>query len=212
MLIPIKYNLRNLRMRWVTTLLTVAGIVLVTVVFVLLFAAALGIERSLVGSGDPLNLIMLRTGTTAESQSLVTRQQLEDLLGIQGLLRDFRGEPLVSAELVVGANVFKRDGGRANIAIRGVGPMARSLRSQFRLLEDQGRWFRPSVGELVVGVGASRRFSGLEIGDTPIFRGRRWRIVGKFECGGQAYESELWGDIDDLKAQFKREYSAVLMR
>ena len=212
MLIPIKYNLRNLRMRWVTTLLTVAGIVLVTVVFVLLFAAALGIERSLVGSGDPLNLIMLRTGTTAESQSLVTRQQLEDLLGIQGLLRDFRGEPLVSAELVVGANVFKRDGGRANIAIRGVGSMARSLRSQFRLLEGQGRWFRPSVGELVVGVGASRRFSGLEIGDTPTFRGRRWRIVGKFECGGQVYESELWGDIDDLRAQFKREYSAVLMR
>jgi putative ABC transport system permease protein len=64
----------------------------------------------------------------------------------------------------------------------------------------------------VIGVGASRRFSGLNIGDTPKFRGREWRIVGKFECGGQAYESELWGDIDDVKAQFKRDYSGVLIR
>jgi putative ABC transport system permease protein len=212
MSIPLKYNLRNLRVRWVTSLLTILGILLVTVVFVMLFAMGLGIERSLVGSGDPLNLVTLRTGTTAESQSLVTQQQLEDLLGIPGLLRDAAGNPMLSAELVVGANVIKKDGGKANVAIRGVGPKARELRSDFKLLEGQGRWFKPSVGELVVGVGASRRFSGLEVGDTPTFRGRQWRIVGKFESGGQAYESELWGDINDIKAQFKREYSAVLIR
>ena len=73
-------------------------------------------------------------------------------------------------------------------------------------------WFKPSVGEIIVGTGAGRRFAGLNIGDTPKFRGREWRIVGKFECAGQAYESEVWGDIDDIKAQFKREYSAVLIR
>jgi len=211
MAIPIKYNLRNLRVRWVTSLLTVVGISLVTVVFVMLFAMGLGIERSLVGSGDPLNLITLRAGTTAESQSVVTKQQYDDLLGIPGLLRDSKGDVLVSPELVVGANVFKRDGGKANVAIRGVGPKARDMRTEFKFLPE-GRWFNPSVGELVVGVGASRRFAGLEIGDTPLFRGRRWKIVGKFECGGQAYESELWGDIDDIKAQFKRDFSGVLIR
>ena len=211
MAIPLKYNLRNLRVRWVTSLLTVVGISLVTVVFVMLFAMGLGIERSLVGSGDPLNLITLRAGTTAESQSVVTKQQYDDLLGIPGLLRDAKGELLVSPELVVGANVLKRDGGKANVAIRGVGPRARDLRTEFQLLPE-GRWFKPSVGELVVGVGASRRFAGLEIGDSPLFRGRRWTIVGKFECGGQAYESELWGDIDDVRAQFKRDYSGVLLR
>lgn len=211
MAIPIKYNLRNLRVRWVTSLLTVVGIALVTVVFVMLFAMGLGIERSLVGSGDPLNLIALRAGTTAESQSVVTKQQYEDLLGIPGLLRDAKGDVMVSPELVVGANVIKQDGGKANVAIRGVGPKARDMRGEFKLLPG-GRWFNPSVGELVVGVGASRRFTGLEIGDTPHFRGRQWKIVGKFECGGQAYESELWGDIDDVKAQFKRDYSGVLIR
>ncbi|HUR38546.1 MAG TPA: ABC transporter permease [Planctomycetota bacterium] len=208
--VPVKYNVRNLRVRWVTSLLTILGIALVTVVFVMLFAMGLGIERSLVGSGDPLNLITLRAGTTAESQSVVTKAQYDDLLGIPGLLRDAKGEVMASPELVVGANVQKQDGGKANVAIRGVGPKARDLRTEFKLSE--GRWFNPSVGEVVVGVGASRRFRGLQIGDSPTFRGRQWRVVGKFECGGQAYESELWGDIDDVKAQFKRDYSGVLIR
>jgi putative ABC transport system permease protein len=210
MAVPLKYNLRNLRVRWVTSILTVLGIVLVTVVFVMLFAMGLGIERSLVGSGDPLLFIALRTGTTAESQSIVTKQQHDDLIGIPGLLRDAKGELMVSPELVVGANVIKRDGGKANVAIRGVGPRGKDMRPEFKLTE--GRWFNPSVGELIVGVGAERRFSGLKIGDRPSFRGRQWTIVGKFESGGQAYESELWGDIDDIKSQFKREYSAVLIR
>jgi len=208
--VPVKYNLRNLRIRWVTSLLTILGISLVTVVFVMLFAMGLGIERSLVGSGDPLNLITLRVGTTAESQSVVTKAQYDDLLGIPGLLRDAKGEVMASPELVVGANVQKLDGGKANVAIRGAGPKARDLRTPFKLME--GRWFNPSVGELVVGVGAARRFRGLEIGDSPTFRGRQWHVVGKFECGGHAYESELWGDIDDVKAQFKRDYSGVLIR
>jgi putative ABC transport system permease protein len=210
MAVPLKYNLRNLRVRWVTSVLTVLGIVLVTVVFVMLFAMGLGIERSLVGSGDPHLMITLRTGTTAESQSVVTKQQYEDLVGIPGLLRDSKGELMLSPELVVGANVMKVDGGKANIAIRGVGPKGREMRPEFKLV--QGRWFKPSVGELVVGVGADRRFTGLKIGDRPSFRGRQWTIVGMFESGGQAYESELWGDIDDIKSQFKREYSAVLIR
>jgi putative ABC transport system permease protein len=208
--IPLKYNIRNLRVRWVTSLLTIVGIMLVTVVFVMMFAMGLGIERSLVGSGDALNMICLRTGTTAESQSVVTKEQYQDLLGIPGLHHDSKGELLVSPELVVGANVVKKDGGKANVAIRGAGPQAAALRSDLRLVE--GRWFKPALGELIVGVGADRRFQGLRIGDRPHFRGREWTIVGRFESGGQAYESELWGDIDDIKSQFKRDYSAVLIR
>jgi ABC-type antimicrobial peptide transport system permease subunit len=208
--IPLKYNLRNLRVRWVTSLLTVLGIVLVTVVFVMIFAMGLGIERSLAGSGDPLGVIALRVGTTAESQSVVTKQQYDDIMGIPGLPRDAKGELLVSAELVEVSNAIKQDGGKANVPLRGAGPMSRSLRSDLKLIE--GRWFKPSVGELVVGVGARRRFAGMKVGDTPSFRGRKWTIVGAFECAGQAYESELWGDINDMKAQFRRDYSAILIR
>ncbi|HZE98314.1 MAG TPA: ABC transporter permease, partial [Planctomycetota bacterium] len=201
MAIPFKYNLRNLRVRWVTSLLTVLGIVLVTVVFVMLFAMGLGMERSLKGSGDPLGVIALRVGTTAESQSIITKQQLDDVMGIPGLLRNAHGELMVSPELVEVSNAVKKDGGKANVPIRGAGPMSKGLRPELKLIE--GRWFNPSVGELVVGVGARRRFADLGIGKTPTFRGRKWMIVGVFECAGQAYESELWGDIDEMKAQFK---------
>ncbi len=208
--VPLRYNVRNLRVRWMTSLLTVLGIAMVTVVFVMLFAMGLGIERSLVGTGDPLTLIALRNGTTAESQSILTKQQVDDLAGIPGLLRDARGEPMVSPEIVVVSNTFKQDGGKANVPIRGVGPQARALRPEVKLVE--GRWFRPSVGELVVGAGAARRFQNLRVGDTPTFRGRRWTIVGMLDSGGRAYDSELWGDIDDIRGQFKTMYSAVLIR
>jgi putative ABC transport system permease protein len=143
MAIPLKYNLRNLRVRWVTSALTVLGIVAVTTIFVMMFAMAGGIEKAMVGSGHPLNLITLRTGAMAESQSLVTRQQVDDLLGLPGLEKNDRGDPLVSAELVVVANLTKKDGGKANAAIRGVGPRARDLRGNIDLVE--GRWFRPAL-------------------------------------------------------------------
>ncbi len=211
MAVPLKYNLRNLRVRWITSSLTAAGIGLVTLIFLFNVAMGLGIERSLMGSGHPMNLIALRTGATAESQSVATKKQVEDLLSLPGIEKDARGEPLVSAELVVVANLYKMDGKRANVALRGVGSKARDLRGNLRLLEG-GRWFEPGVGELVVGAGALRRFQGLKVGDEPFFRGRKWKVVGAFTADGQAFESEVWGDIEDLKAQFKREYSAILVR
>lgn len=211
MAVPLKYNLRNLRVRWITSALTAAGIGLVTLIFIFNVAMGLGIERSLMGSGHPMNLIAVRTGATAESQSIVTKKQVEDVISLPGIEKDAKGEPLVSAELIVIANLNKVDGKRANVALRGVGPKARDLRGNIRLLPG-GRWFSPGLGELVVGSGAAGRFQGLKVGDSPFFRGRTWKIVGEFTADGQAYESEVWGDIDDLKAQFKRDYSAILVR
>jgi putative ABC transport system permease protein len=209
--VPLKYNLRNLRVRWITSALTAAGIGLVTLIFIFNVAMGLGIERSLMGSGHPMNLIAVRTGATAESQSIVTKKQVEDVISLPGIEKDAKGEPLVSAELIVIANLNKIDGKRANVALRGVGPKARDLRGNIRL-QPGGRWFDPGLGELVVGVGAAGRFQNLKVGDTPFIRGRAWKVVGEFSAEGQAFESEVWGDIDDLKAQFKRDYSAILVR
>jgi putative ABC transport system permease protein len=116
----------------------------------------------------------------------------------------------VSPELVAVANLERSDGKKSNAAIRGVGPQARALRGNLR--ETAGRWFRTGLGEIVVGVGAGRRFRNLGVGDRIFFAGRTWSVVGHFEAEGQSFESEVWGDIDDLKAQFKREYSALLVR
>ncbi len=210
MAIPFKYNLRNLRLRWVTSLLTAGGIGLVTLIFLGMFSMGLGIERSLLSSGHPLNLILLRTGATAESHSIVTKPQVDDVLSIEGIVRDAGGRPLVSPELVTVANLEKAGGNKANAAIRGVGPMARALRGNIEIVA--GEWFRPAVGELVVGVGAARRFKRMGVGEAIFFRGREWRVVGHFSAEGQSFESEIWGDVDDLKAQFQLDTSAVLLR
>ncbi len=210
MAIPLKYNLRSLRVRWITSLLTLVGIALVTLILVFVFAMSQGIDQALVTSGHPLNLIALRSGAQNETHSAVTKKQVDDVAGFAGVEKDARGEAMVSGELLALANVPKTDGGKSNLIIRGVGPRARELRENIRVVE--GRWFRPSVGEVVVGEGARARFAGLGVGDQPFIRGRKWTIVGSFAADGQAYESEVWGDIDDIKTQFKREYSAVLIR
>ena len=208
--VPLVYNLRNLRVRKISSLLTASGIALVTLVFTGMFAMGDGIERSLLGSGDPNNLLCLRAQSTAETQSLVTKTQVDDILALEGIARDGEGKPLVSGELVVVANMTKKDGRRSNVAIRGVGEQARALRGNLQVVE--GRWFRPGLAELVVGEGIGGQIQGLKVGDRPKIRGLEWTVVGRFSAGGQAFESEIWGDIEDLKKQFKRDYSAVLLR
>lgn len=209
MAIPLKYNARNLRVRWRTAGLTAVGLGLVTTVFLFMSALGTGLERTMVSSGHPLNMIVLRPGAT-ETQSELTRQQAADITGREGILKGADGEPLASAELVVVANILNRNGKKANIAIRGVGPRARDLREGFKVIE--GRWFNPALGEVVVGIGARGRFANLAVGDAPFIRGRRWKVVGVFEASGQAYESEIWGDVADIQAEFKRQYSTLIAR
>ncbi|MBI3272023.1 MAG: ABC transporter permease [Planctomycetes bacterium] len=209
MAIPIKYNLRNMRVRWVTTAMTAVGIGLVTLIFVSIFALNHGMERTLVETGHPRNVIVLRPRAT-ESQSSISREQAGDLAARAGIERGADGEPLASPELVAIANLPRAGGGKSNIALRGIGPRARELRNAITVVE--GRWFKPNLGELVVGKGALGRFEGLAPGARPFIRGREWLVVGVFAADGQAYESEVWGDLDDMRAQFKREYSTVLVR
>jgi putative ABC transport system permease protein len=209
MAIPFKYNLRNLRVRWISALMLVLGIALVTTIFVFMTAMGVGLEKTLVGTGHPLNLIVLRPRAT-ETTSGMTREQAADISALDGIAKDDNGEPLASAELVAVASHTLAQGKKANLAMRGVGPRARELREVIKVTK--GSWFKPGLGELVAGSGASGRFRGLKVGDRPFIRGRTWTIVGIFEADGQAYESEVWGDIDDLRTQFKREYSTVILR
>jgi putative ABC transport system permease protein len=207
--VPLKYNVRNLRVRWVTSLLTVLGISAVTVVFLFLAAMSQGLETLLVGTGEPLNLVAMRAGATAESQSIITKKQHEDVAALQGIAKDAAGEPMVSPELVVVATFPRTSSEKASVQLRGVGPRGQAMRKAMKI--DEGRWFKPSLGELVVGAGTAARFPWIKPGTTMNFKGREWKVVGLFSCNGQAYESEVWGDIDDLKAQFKRDISALLI-
>ncbi len=212
MALPLKYNIRNVLVRWRTTLFTVLGIGAVVLVFLGLRALGRGIEATNANTGDPRNLLVVRKGSQAESGSLVSRDQFRTLRDLPGIARNAAGEPMVSAELVMIVSAPRRDGvGEANTLLRGVTPRGMELRSQVALVE--GRWFRAGQREVVVSSRLARRFAGFEVGGTIKTGPDRLTVVGHFDGQGSAFDSEAWMDADESRALFDREqYSSVLLR
>ena len=146
MALPLRYNIRNVLVRWRSTVTTILGIALVVGVYVLMQAMAAGIERSSANTGSPDNLLIVRRGSTAESSSIVSREQLRTLLYSPEIARTTNDEPLISADVHVLLNLPRRDGGgEANVLLRGVSPRGRDLRGQVQLAE--GRWFERGAGQ-----------------------------------------------------------------
>src|SRR5436309_1621445 len=80
MAIPLKYNLRNIRVRWRATVATILGIALVVAVYLLMQTMAAGLEKSSQNTGDPRNIMVVRKGSTAESSSQIYREQYSSIL------------------------------------------------------------------------------------------------------------------------------------
>lgn len=212
MALPLRYNLRNVLVRWRTTVFTVLGIAAVVAVFVLLRGMARGIERSSGNTGDPRNILVVRKGSQAESGSLVTREQFRTLRYFDEIAKDERGEPVISAELVMIVSAPRRAGaGEANTLLRGVTAGGMELRPQVTLKE--GRWFTPGKREVVVAQRLASRFAGFEIGGTIKAGPDRLTVVGHFDGTGSAFDSEAWMDADEARSIFDRDmYSSVLLR
>jgi putative ABC transport system permease protein len=212
MALPLKYNFRNVLVRWRATLATVLGIALVVAVFVLLRALARGIEASSANTGDPRNILVVRKGSQAESGSLVTREHFRTLQYFEELARNEQGEAIISAEVVLIVSAPRRDGsGEANTLIRGITPRGIELRPQVQLLA--GRWFNPGQREVVVSKRLAARFGGFEIGGTIKAGPAQLTVVGHFEGQGSAFDSEAWMDADEARSIFDRDqYSSILLR
>jgi putative ABC transport system permease protein len=151
MALPLKYNYRNVLIRWRTTLFTVIGVAAVVSVVILLKALAKGIESSSARTGESGNILVVRKGSQAESGSLVTRDQFRTLQFFEEIDRNAAGQPVVSAELVMIINAPRRAApGSANTLIRGVTPRGLELRPKVTLVE--GRWFQPGQREVTVFV------------------------------------------------------------
>lgn len=212
MALPLRYNFRNVLVRWRTTLFTILGIAAVVAVFVLLRGMARGIERSSGNTGDPRNILVVRKGSQAESGSLVTREQFRTLRYFDEIAKDERGEPVISAELVMIVSAPRRAGaGEANTLLRGVTAGGMQLRPQVTLKE--GRWFVPGKREVVVAQRLASRFAGFEIGGTIKAGPDRLTVVGHFDGTGSAFDSEAWMDADEARSIFDRDmYSSVLLR
>jgi putative ABC transport system permease protein len=209
--IPIVYNLRNLSQRRVSTLLTALGIALVAWVFIFTLALAGGFEAALRTTGSPQNAIVVRSGSTAELTSIITRDAAAALQSQPEIAKAPDGQPLATAELVVVWNLVRRNGTPTNVVVRGVGPKSAALRPRIHMVA--GRMFRPGLDEIVVGKMVSERFRNTSLGDKIKLSGRQWTVVGVFDAGGTSYDSEIWGDVELFMPVFDRPvYQSVIMR
>jgi len=209
--IPLKYNWRNLFVRKITTGLTVLGIGLVVAVFLCVMALGEGLSRVFTASGSDQNVLVLRQNSQSELQSGIGRDQVPIIETLPGIAKDTDGKPLASPELVVVVNLEKQGGGSSNVTIRGVGEKAMKLRPTFDM--EKGRMFTPGKSEVVVSKSVSRRFASCDVGQTIRFGAYRWTVVGLFDAGGTAPDSEIWTDVEGMAADFKRNgYSSVLAR
>src|SRR5436190_2121193 len=210
--VPLKYNVRNVFVRWRATLATVLGVALVVAVFVLVQSLAVGLEKSSSNTGDPRNVMIVRKGSTAESSSIVARDQFKLIQFWPEIARDDAGRPLVSADLIVLISLTRRGlSGEANVLVRGVSPRGKDLRPQVSLVA--GRWFTPGRREVVVSRRLATRFANLEIGNTFKTAGQQLTVTGWLTGGNSAFDSEIWMDAVEARSLFDREqYSSVLAR
>jgi len=204
MAIPISYNIRNLRLRKGLTIMTALGIALTVTTAVFLMALLAGLKKAFVSSGDPLNVLVMRKGSTAELSGGFDAALFPVLKTLPGIATDSKGEPIASGEWVVVAVLPRKDRtGEVNVSVRGLMPAGLALRPKAKLVE--GRWFATGQREVVVGKSIHNRFSGTQVGDTLDFAKGQWKVVGIFDSGGTAYDSEIWGDLNQIAADFDRQ-------
>jgi len=212
MKIPFAYVLRNLWTRKLTTLLTAGGMALVVFVFAAVLMLDAGLRKTLVSTGSMDNAILLRPAAQTEIQSAVYRDQASLVETLPEVARGEAGVPLVSKETIVLIAIPKRGSGKpANLVVRGMPAMGIRLRPQVAMID--GRMFRPGTSEVVVGRAIAEGFDGTGIGEKLRFAGREWTIVGSFDGAKSGFDSEIWGDVEQMLQAFRRTaYSSVLVR
>jgi putative ABC transport system permease protein len=202
MKIPMKYIFRNFKSRRLTTVITIAGIAMVVFVFAAVLMMAYGIQKTLIATGSPDNVIVARKSANGEISSILLRNDYNTVLTLPHIAKSPDGKQLASGETVVVINLNKITGGLSNASVRGVSPTAFELRPQVKITE--GRLFNQGAREIIVGSSINKNFYGAEIGSTLKFGGDKWTIVGIFSAGGSGFDSEIWGDNQQLQDAFNR--------
>lgn len=202
MAIPVVYNLRSVKERWTSSVVAVLGIAGTVAVFVAMLALARGFQVALTSSGLPDNVKVQQVGADSEMTSAMeigAVRVVEDA----PLVAHAGSDPKVSAEVVVLANLLMRGTtADANVQVRGVSPRVLSVRNNVRIV--QGRFFTPGLYELVAGKNAARSYEGVDLGKTVRIGPGQWKVVGIFDAGGSAFDSEIWADANIVNGAYQR--------
>ena len=202
MAIPLSYTVHSLRARWMSTIVAVLGIAGTVGVFVAMLALARGFQATLVASGSPQNALVRRAGATSEMDSLLQLDQVRVIEDASDVARGSTGSLASREVVVIAALPLRRTGTDANVQVRGVSPRVLEVRDSVRVMT--GRFFRPGLNELVVGRNVAASYAGFELGGTVRFGGGAWTVVGVFDAGGSAFDSEIWCDGSVLNQVYQR--------
>ena len=157
-------------------------------------------------------MVVIRRAAQTEVQSGVDRTQAGIVESLPDIAVGGDGQKLVSKEVVVLINLPKRDSMKpSNVVIRGVTPVGVELRPQVKLVE--GRMFRPGTAEVIAGRSIADRFQGAGLGETLRFASADWTVVGIFDAGRTGFDSEIWGDSEQMMQAFRRlAFSALVFK
>src|SRR6266705_5614549 len=211
-MIPLKYNIQNLKARSVSTVMSVFGIGIVIAVMLSMMALYNGVRKATTTSGSKDAMMVMREGAQAEVSSWVTKEAYRIIRSLPGIQKDSKGQPMLSPEIVIAFKIAKKDNPKgSNVIVRGVTQNAFTMRPYVKLI--QGRMFRPATNEVIVARRVRDRFINTDVGDTFKFGPQTWNVVGVFDAAGTAFASEMWADVDYLgEARKRTAYSSLVVR
>lgn len=209
MRIPLIYNVRSLMRRPVSSAMTAAGVALVVAVFIAMLALAHGFKMALVRTGSPDNVLVLRKGADSELSSGIGRENAAIIAALPQIATGTDGRPLASPEVFVPMSLDAASGeGDRLVVTRGVSAQAFEVRRNVRIVA--GRRFAPGRDEVIIGNSIASRLAHSAVGDTIHFGGRGWLVAGHFSSGGSAFESEIWGENEQLMPVLRGEFFQVI--
>jgi len=210
MKIPLIYNVRSLARRPVSTAMTALGVALVVGVFIAMLALANGFKMALVRTGAPDNVLVLRKGADSELASGISRDNAAIIEALPEIAAASDGSPLASPEVFVPMSFASAARGDAPLVVtRGVTMRAFEVRRSVHITA--GRMFAPGRDEVIIGDAIAPRLAHSAVGDTIHFGGRGWLVAGHFGAGGSAFESEIWGQNEQLMPVLRGEFFQVVV-
>lgn len=205
MKIPLAYNFRSMLGRPLSTALTALGIGLVVAVFIGMLALANGFAAALTRTGSDQNVLVLRKGADSEMSSTLERQSASILASFPHVARAADGRALLSPEVYVVIPMGRMGDTTklANVVLRGISEQAWLVRSNVKIVE--GRAPASGNNEVCIGQKLVGRFPNTGVGEAMRFAGRPWSVVCHFTAGGSAFESEVWGENEQVMPAMKGE-------
>ncbi|WP_428425104.1 ABC transporter permease [Pararhizobium sp.] len=205
-LVMIRTNLSSLPRRFAISASMMLSVALVVCVLAGFLSMAKGFETALTAAGSPSVAVILGGGTNQEMGSDIPSaviRTLDAMTGDLGAARDANGKLISSREIVVPVDVkHAADGTVRTLALRGMDAAGPSIRDGISL--SAGRVFAQGAREIVVGNRLASEFR-LRVGDVVRLGAVDWTVVGHFSARGSAFESEIWADLDAVRAAFDRQ-------